>query len=810
VRAPVSVPGRLAALVLVGGVYFVAGKIGLALAFLHVSASPVWPPTGIAIAALLLLGTRVWPAILAGAFLVNITTAGSVATSLGIAAGNTLEGLVAASFVNRFAGGRQVFERPRGVFMFAALAGTLSAAVSATVGVTTLTLGGYAERSEYWAIWLTWWLGDAAGALVVAPLLVLWAAGVGPQWTGRRAVEAGVLALSLALIGLVVFTGISPAALRNQPLAFVTIPLPLWAAFRFGPREAATATAILSAIAIGGALQGLGPFAVGDPNRSLLLLQAFLATVSVMTLAVAAVVAERRRAQHALHGSELAYRQMFESNPHPMWIVDSETQRFVAVNDAAVDKYGYSRAELLAMAERDVHSDDRGEVRHLTKDGRLIDVEITAHAITFSDRPASLVLAYDITDRRRGEEERRRLLEREQAARREAEEANVAKDTFLATLSHELRTPLTAILGWARMLQGDQLAPAQVTHALEIIERNVRRQTQLINDLLDISRIVTGKLGLDGHRLDLMPVIEDAVETLRRDAEAKHLQLRTTLEPQAGNVWGDPVRLHQVVVNLVSNAVKFTPEGGHVEVLLERIDDRACLTVRDSGKGIPPEALPHIFDRFRQADSALTRRHGGLGLGLAIVRELVQLHGGTVEAESPGEGRGATFRVRFPLAGLAGGTPKPPGSRHAADATRPGAPTPSLLGVGVLIVDDDSDTLDLLSTTLGPQHAGATVTTARSVLEGLKAFDRMAPDIVVTDLAMPEQDGYALLREVQARAGARDTATPVVAITAHAGADDRERALAAGFAAYLPKPLEPAQLVRLLARAAGTRAERRE
>ncbi len=807
-RALDSRPGRLAVLVLVGGGYFVAGKLGLAVAFFHASASPVWPSTGIAIAALLLLGTRVWPAILASAFLVNITTAGSVATSLGIAAGNTLEGLVAVSLVNRFASGREAFERPRDVFKFAALAGMVSAALSATIGVSALTLGGYAARGEYGAIWLTWWLGDAAGALVVAPLLVLWAAGVPRRWTGRRAIEASVLVLSLVVVALVVFTAIGPAALTNKPVAFVTIPFLLWAAYRFGPREAATATAILSAIAIGGTLGKLGPFAVGDPNQSLLLLQAFLATVSVMTLAVAAGVTERRRVQHALHGSELAYRQMFESNPHPMWIVDSETARFLAVNDAVVDKYGYARAELLAMTERDLDAGRPGSVRHLTKDGRLVDVEITAHAITFADKPAALVLAYDITDRRRGEEERRRLLEREQAARREAEEANLAKDTFLATLSHELRTPLTAILGWARMLQGGQLGSAQVRHALETIERNVRRQTQLINDLLDISRIVTGKLGLDSHRVDLVPVIEEAVETLRREAEGKRLQLRTRLEPLGASVWGDPVRLHQVVVNLVSNSLKFTPDGGQVEVRLEQVDDHALLTVTDNGKGIAPEELPHIFDRFRQADSSLTRRHGGLGLGLAIVRELVHLHGGTVDATSVGEGRGARFRVRLPLAGRPGATPELPGVRRDVDATRLGRSTPSLLGMRVLVVDDDADTLDLLASALGPLHAGATVMTARSVLEGLEAFDLMVPDVVVTDLAMPGSDGYALLREIQARGRARDMATPVVAITAHAGADDRERALAAGFAAYLPKPLEPAQLVPLLARAARISAER--
>jgi signal transduction histidine kinase/integral membrane sensor domain MASE1/ActR/RegA family two-component response regulator len=801
VRPPQGLFGWLAALVLVGGAYVVAGKLGLSLAFFHVSASPVWPPTGIAIAALLLLGMRVWPAIFVGAFVVNVTTAGSVATSIGIAAGNTLEGMAAAALTNRFAGGRRVFERLRGVFLFTALAGALSAGLSATVGVTTLTLAGYADRSQYGAVWLTWWLGDVGGALVLAPLLVLWAAGSGLVWTWKRAWEAAALGLAVLFAGLMVFTGIGPEAIRNQPIAFMTVPLPLWAAFRFGPREAATAMVLLSTIAIWGTLEGVGQFAVGDPNRSLLLLQAFLATVSVTTLAAAAVVAERRRAQHALHGSELAYRELFASNPHPMWIVDAETQRFLAVNEAAVHKYGYGRGELLGMRDRDLHTGGNGEARHLAKDGRLFDVEITAHPIRFQNRPASLVLAYDITDRLRGEEERRRLLEGEQTARQEAEQANLAKDSFLAILSHELRTPLTAILGWARMLQGGKLGPTQVTHALETIERNVRRQTQLINDLLDISRIVSGKLSLNSHRVDLAPIVEESVETLRREGEGKHLQLHTHVEPGVGRVFGDPVRLHQVIVNLVANAVKFTPDGGHVEVVLRQIDDQACVVVRDSGKGIAPELLPHIFERFRQADTSLTRRHGGLGLGLAIVRELVHLHGGTVAAESPGDGRGASFQVRLPLAGVTEGVALGPrAGRSAADA-RSGT-APSLIGARVLIVDDDPDTLDLLATTLGVRQAGAIVATARSVLEGLKAFERLGPDLVVTDLAMPEQDGYVLLREVQARAESQGRTIPIVAITAHAGAGDRERALAAGFAAYLSKPLEPTELVRVLTRAA--------
>ncbi|MGH7672405.1 MAG: MASE1 domain-containing protein, partial [Gemmatimonadales bacterium] len=284
-------------------VYFVAAKLGLRLAFVHASATPVWPPTGVALAAFLILGARLWPAIFAGAFLANLTTAGSVTTSLGIAGGNTLEGLLGAYLVRRFAAGRRAFERPRNTFRFAVLAAAISTTVSATIGVTSLSLGGFARWADYGPIWLTWWLGDGAGALVVAPAVLLWSESPRVDWDRRQAIEAAALLACLALVGLIVFGGLFPAEAQDYPLEFLCIPILLWAAFRFGARETATAILLLSVIAIWGTLRGFGPFARAAPNESLLLLQAFIAVISVTKLIVAAVVAERRRGKRRAAGS---------------------------------------------------------------------------------------------------------------------------------------------------------------------------------------------------------------------------------------------------------------------------------------------------------------------------------------------------------------------------------------------------------------------------------------------------------------------------------------------------------------------------
>jgi signal transduction histidine kinase/ActR/RegA family two-component response regulator len=400
--------------------------------------------------------------------------------------------------------------------------------------------------------------------------------------------------------------------------------------------------------------------------------------------------------------------------------------------------------------------------------------------------------------------ERRRLLETEQVARAEAEQraereqsANRAKDDFLAVLSHELRTPLNSMLGWIKLLRTGTLDAAKATHALDVIERNVGQQARLISDLLDVSRIVIGRLELTMREVDLPAVVASAADAVRPAAEAKEITLTSRLARDAGPVRGDLERLRQIVENLLGNAIKFTPPGGHVTLQLVR-DGEARLTVTDTGKGIDPEFLPHIFERFRQADSTSTRAHAGLGLGLAIVRHLVEVHGGRVSADSAGEGKGATFTVTLPLVARTIG--EPTGRDDEAD-TAVAARSYVLDGVKILVVDDDADTRDLLATVLA-QH-GAILTTVPNAREGLAAARRLLPDVLVCDIAMPGDDGYMFVGQVRSWATAAGARVPALALTAYARPEDRERALAAGFDLHLAKPVEPAELVAAMARLAG-------
>jgi signal transduction histidine kinase/ActR/RegA family two-component response regulator len=407
--------------------------------------------------------------------------------------------------------------------------------------------------------------------------------------------------------------------------------------------------------------------------------------------------------------------------------------------------------------------------------------------------------------RRRAEEERERLVadlggERERLRtaldhmtrlHQEVQEANRAKDEFLATVSHELRTPLTPMLTWVRLLRTARLDPGTTTRALEAIERNARSQAQLVEDLLDVSRIITGKLRLDARAVTLESIAEAALDAVRPAADAKGIALDAALEPGVV-VTGDPDRLQQVLWNLVSNAVKFTPRGGRVEVSLERAGDHAQVTVHDTGVGIRLEFLPFVFDRFRQADASPTRVHGGLGLGLAIVRHLVELHGGSVEAASEGEGRGATFAVRLPLA--------PGGVKVGAEVGRPAAAA-TLDGLRVLVVDDEPDTLEALSAAL--TGYGARVRTALSTREALASLDRGDVDVLVADIGMPGEDGYTLVRELRGRPPDRGGRIPAAALTAYARPVDAERALAAGFQVHVTKPVEPGDLAAIIARLSG-------
>jgi signal transduction histidine kinase/CheY-like chemotaxis protein len=394
--------------------------------------------------------------------------------------------------------------------------------------------------------------------------------------------------------------------------------------------------------------------------------------------------------------------------------------------------------------------------------------------------------------------ERDALLASERAARTEAEAANRAKDQFLAVLSHELRTPLNAVYGWARMLRDGQVRDADAKRALDAIVRNANSQVQLIDDLLDVSRVISGKMRLEVRSVDLGPVVEGAFDAVRPAAEAKGVGLHSVLDPRGGPVSGDPARLQQVVWNLLINAVKFTPSGGRVQVGLKRVDAHAEIMVSDTGQGIAPDVLPFVFDRFRQADSSSTRRHGGLGLGLALVKHLVELHGGSVAAESGGEGQGATFVVKLPLAITETTTRREPPPAASMDGVAHGV---RLDGLKVLVVDDDSAALDLTSAILN--DAGATVRVCLSAPDALQVLPQWRPDVLVSDVEMPGEDGYSLIRRVRALDPEGGGKTPAIALTAYGRTEDRMRTLSAGYSMHVPKPIHPGEFITIVASLAG-------
>jgi signal transduction histidine kinase len=413
-------------------------------------------------------------------------------------------------------------------------------------------------------------------------------------------------------------------------------------------------------------------------------------------------------------------------------------------------------------------------------------------------------LNHYISERRRVEDERDQLLVREQEARAQAENANRLKDEFLATLSHELRTPLTSILGWAGLLRMGKFDEATCAQALDTIERNARTQAQLIDELLDVSRIISGKLTFDTKTVNLASVVESAINVVRPAAQAKRIDIVYDCASQPGPVSGDPARLQQVVWNLLFNAVKFTPEGGRVEVRLEREGSRARVTVSDTGKGIDADFLPHVFDRFRQADSSSTRQHGGLGLGLAIVRHLVEFHGGTVSAESDGEGRGATFTVTLPLLAVRLEPDHFESLEQHGKYRLVSAGVPSLGGLRVLVVDDEADARNMISAVLA--QSGAEVRTCASTREALDALAEWRPDVLMSDIGMPQEDGFALIEQVRALHKDGGGLIPAAALTAYAREEDRQRILAAGFQQHVAKPIGSSELVMAVAHLAGRAA----
>jgi len=439
----------------------------------------------------------------------------------------------------------------------------------------------------------------------------------------------------------------------------------------------------------------------------------------------------------------------------------------------------------------------------IAKDGTEMPIDDSGAPIKGAEGKVigAVLIFRDITERRLAEEERSTLLASERAAREKAEAASRSKDEFVAMISHEIRSPLNSILGWAQLLRRGKFDQAETERATEIIERNARTQSQLIEDLLDISRVITGKLTLNVRSVELAQIIEAAMDSIRPAAEAKSIQLQASLGSRGSLVSGDPNRLQQIVWNLLSNAVKFTPRHGRVEVSLRRVDSDFQITVSDSGVGISPEFLPFVFDRFSQANTTSERKYGGLGLGLAIVRHLVELHGGTARADSPGEGQGATFTVTLPVKAL----------REKMSEMEPAAPSAEyadsltdaimLDGLRVMIVDDEAETRDLLTAML--TRRGAEVKACASAAEALEEIERWRPSLLVSDIGMPDEDGYTLIGKLRALGPERGGGIPAVALTTYARSEDRMRALASGFQVHVPKPIEAGELVVVIASLAG-------
>jgi PAS domain S-box-containing protein len=457
------------------------------------------------------------------------------------------------------------------------------------------------------------------------------------------------------------------------------------------------------------------------------------------------------------------------------------------------------------------------ETIRLAKDGRQLHVSITVSPI--KDSTGRVVgaskVARDITERKMAEEalnkameeveranrERQHLLESEREARSQAEQANRMKDEFLAMLSHELRTPLNAVLGWANILRLGKLQSEELKQGLDSIERNARVQAQIIEDLLDMSRIISGKCSLDLQRIDLPAVLNESMATLRAMAEVKGVRMQALVDPFVGTMSGDPIRLQQVFWNLLNNAIKFTPKDGTVQVLLKRVNSHVEVSVVDTGEGIAPEFLPYVFDRFRQGDASTTRRHGGLGLGLAIVKQLVELHGGSVCVKSGGIGQGATFVVRLPLVAAYSEPEKDP--RHPETALRESQPLPevSLANVHVLVVDDEIDACGIVKRLL--EMSGATVSMASSASEAMERILAGRPDVLVCDVGMPGEDGYSLIGRLRTLEERQGSALPALALSAYARSEDRTKAIRSGFQNHLAKPVEPAELLAVVSSLAG-------
>ncbi len=773
-------------------VYVAGAKLGLRLAFVAEQVTVVWPPTGIAFAAVLLLGFRIWPYIALGAFIANVTTDAPVITSLGIAAGNTLEALTGAYLVTRIVQFRPSLDRLRDVFGLIFFGAGVSTTVSATIGVTSLCLTGMQPWERFGSLWFVWFLGDAMGNMLIAPLILTLS-----STESRKRVQSrglGEYAALMAVLGasdLGIFLAPNTFLARYNPRSYAVFPPLIWAALRFGPCGTAIASVFTATVAILCTAYGFGPFTAASMNDNLIALQLFMSIAAGTGLVLAVTQTERDSAVKSLYRSEQRYKSLVLASSNVVWstdesgnvIEDLPTWRAFAgqSKDAMMGRGWMSRIhpddveQVRRVWERSIATGTphENEFRVMTADGAAYR-NVFARGIPVVE-PGGNVREWvgtmtDITERKRVE--------------RQMQEENRRKDEFLAILAHELRNPLSPIRNAVEIIRSPKADASKVAWACDVMERQIRHMSRLLDDLLDVARITRGRVQLSKQPADFAALVRRSMDTMRLVFEKRQLQIKTEITPERLPIVADVTRIDQVVFNLLSNAAKFTPPGGEVRVQVARDADQAVLRVKDTGCGIPSELLPHIFDLFVQGDRSLARSEGGLGIGLTLVQNLVRMHSGTIEVKSYGAGKGTQFTVRLPTLGETV-APDIAGIKqeHMASNRK-----------RVLLIEDHADSAETLASMLA--IIGHEAHVAHDGPSGVAEFERWKPSVVLLDIGLPGISGYEVAARLRAiRPG---NSFRIIALTGYGSEADREQAKAAGIDHHLVKPVDVDALEKLL------------
>ena len=847
-------------------IYYFTASFGLKMDAVSGFATLVWPPTGIALAAIFLLGYRYWPAIVLAAFFVNLHAGAPIFVAAAMGIGNTLEALIGAYLLRRahFNPSLTQIKDVLKLIIFAAIFSTL---ISGIFGVTSLWIAGRIGSSlEFRGTFSAWWLGDVMGNLIVAPLLFVWGSNFPKRYEGKKVIEAIALVITTLLVYNCAFHAIGPYDFFPTHHLYFIFPVLIWAGLRFRQHGTVFMLFFFSALSIVGTATGHGPFAIETLSKSLFNLQTFLAVLVITILIVTATNSQYEQEKLSLEKANKAVGvqhqvmlclaesgSLREASPKilqiicenlewdlgTLWLIN-ETDQLIHATELwiAPGKEAPMFAEMtlaqnfqkgIGLPGRVWQSTEPVWIENLTLDPYFSRVDVAKNenihsafafpifsgnkkilgvlefvSILIRKPDQELLMTISTLGGQIGQNMERykseillkrshdnleKLVDERTADYRlainEATKANQIKDLFLATLSHELRTPLTTILTWAQLLRSGRVDAETTKRGLEVVERSALTQGQLISDLLDVSRIQTGKMLLNIEELDPANVLLLAIDSVRLTAEKKLIGIETHIDSNQCKINADSVRLQQIFWNILTNAIKFTPQNGKITVGLKKLDWKIQIEIGDNGKGISPEFLPHIFESFSQQDSSTTRGYGGMGLGLSLVHDLVKLHGGKTQVKSEGLNKGATFTLEFPT------------KNSNVEVLKVDAPqTSNLAGLHLLLVDDEPDVRDAISLLL--KLHGAEVRVAGSVREALSILPEYKPDVLLSDIAMPIEDGYGLIQKIRKIDSASGGNIPAIALTAYASIEDIRKAKEAGFNAHIAKPINVDELTKTI------------